>query len=87
MIAVFLVIALFLPSNFGVQRKVEIDVFAEQMYAKVTDLRAWKTWGGWFDRDPNMQVTYTGDIAAVGMKSSWKSEQEGSGEMTITRAY
>ena len=86
-IAVFFVVGLFLPSNFDVQRKVEINASAEQVYTKVADLRAGKTWGVWFERDPNMQVTYTGDVATVGMKSSWISEPEGSGEMTITRAY
>lgn len=84
-IAVFLVVGLFLPSSFDVQRKVEINASTEQVYAKVADLRAWKTWGVWFERDPNMQVSYSGDVASVGMKSSWISEQEGSGEMTITK--
>jgi hypothetical protein len=30
-----------------------------------------------------MQITYTGDVGSVGMKSSWISEAEGSGEMEI----
>jgi hypothetical protein len=31
----------------------------EVVFAQVADLRAWKNWGVWFERDPQMQITYS----------------------------
>lgn len=81
---VLIVVGFFLPSEFSVQRTVVIEAPAEEVYPHIVDLKQWKNWGVWFARDPQMKVTYSGTTAALGMKSSWQSEQEGSGEMTIT---
>lgn len=47
------------------------------------DLKRWKAWGVWFKRDPDMQLTYSGPDRAIGMRSEWRSDTEGNGEMTI----
>jgi uncharacterized protein YndB with AHSA1/START domain len=83
LLVLFFLVGVFLPKHFYVERKLIIDAPAPQVFQHIIDLREWKKWGIWFKRDPNMQVTYSGPDSAVGMKSSWISAQEGSGEMTI----
>ncbi|GGW76575.1 SRPBCC family protein [Alteromonas halophila] len=87
-IAALLIIAVLfgfmLPSHYSVQRSIVIDAPAEEIYPNVVDLRRWQQWGVWFKRDPEMKIDYSGPDRAIGMQSSWISETEGSGEMTIT---
>ncbi|MEC8377591.1 MAG: SRPBCC family protein, partial [Pseudomonadota bacterium] len=56
-----------------------------EVYPYVVDLREWQKWGVWFQRDPNMELNYSGPDRAIGMRSEWKSETEGNGEMEITQ--
>lgn len=82
-VVVLMIIGMFLPSHFTVERSVVINAPADKIYPHIVDLKEWRKWGVWFERDPQMTVDYTGPDSAIGMKSSWQSEQEGSGEMTI----
>lgn len=70
--------------DFKVERSVEINAQPEDIYVHLVDLKAWRKWAVWFQRDPNITVDYTGPDKNIGMKSSWVSESEGSGNMTIT---
>lgn len=72
-----------LPGDYKVSRTISINAPAQQVYAQVVDLKAWKHWGVWFEREPDMPVTYSGPQSAVGMKSAWQSGTQGSGEMTL----
>ncbi|MCC2615846.1 SRPBCC family protein [Aestuariibacter halophilus] len=83
---VLLVIGFMLPSTFKVERTITIDAPASEIYPLVVDLQAWQQWGVWFQRDPQMEVSYTGPDSEVGMRSSWSSESEGSGTMEIIAA-
>lgn len=78
-----ILIGFVLPSEFKVQRSISVDAPAAKVYANVVDLRNWRAWGVWFKRDPDMKIVYSGPESAVGMKSQWISEQEGSGEMEV----
>lgn len=83
-VLLLVIIGFLLPSDFHVQRRITINTPAEKVFPYVVDLKQWRNWGVWFSRDPNMQITYSGVAGEVGHKSSWVSESEGSGEMTIT---
>lgn len=74
----------FIPSGYHVERNIVIEAPVAKVYDQVRDLRHWRHWGVWFDRDPRMTVSYTGPVGGVGMKSVWQSDTEGNGEMTIT---
>lgn len=76
-------IGMLLPSEFRVERSIMIQAPASDIYPHIADLREWRKWGVWFQRDPNMQVEYSGEVGEVGMKSAWQSQQEGSGEMQL----
>ena len=76
----------FLSPKFVVTRSTVIQAPAERVYGFVASPRAWKQWSVWNQRDPKMRIEYSGAEQGTGSKWSWKSESEGNGEMTITRA-
>ncbi|UAA40535.1 SRPBCC family protein [Paraneptunicella aestuarii] len=70
---------------FKVERSLEINASPDKVFSYIVDLKQWKKWGVWYERDPKMQMTYSGPDNQVGMKSEWVSEKEGSGYMEITK--
>jgi len=87
-VAVLLLVAVgfALPSAFRVERSVQIEAPAAEVYALVSSPREWKRWSAWNERDPAMQIEYTGPDAGEGAGWSWKSSTEGNGEMEFTAA-
>lgn len=84
--AVFVGGGLLMPSNFHVQRSVEVVAPPERVYALIETPRAWTTWTVWNQRDPAMKVTYSGPESGVGAAWSWNSETQGNGAMAFTAA-
>lgn len=82
---VFVVVALAaiayaLPSHYRVVRTVDIDAPPSKIYPLVAEVRAWKQWSAWNQRDPNMEIVYAGPPSGVGAQWNWKSKSEGNGE-------
>jgi len=75
------VVGLFIPSTFRVERSVEINAPADRIYDYVVEPRKWKEWSVWTRRDPNMHIVYSGPPFGMGARWSWESKQEGSGNM------
>jgi uncharacterized protein YndB with AHSA1/START domain len=63
---------------------VVIKAKPEAVFALVGDLRRWKEWGAWQERDPGMKSTYSEKAVGVGAWSAWESKTEGNGKMTVT---
>jgi effector-binding domain-containing protein len=86
LVAIYLILCLFGPSTMKVERSIEIKASAEIIKSKITDLKFFnETWSPWTEKDPGMNVTYTGDMGKVGSSMSWVSEKEevGKGSMTF----
>ncbi len=83
-IVVLAAVGLVLPNEYRIERSIVIEAEPNAIYDNVVDLKAWPRWGVWFQRDPNMQVNYAGPDRAIGMRSEWASDSQGSGEMEIT---
>ncbi len=83
---VLVVVSFFTPRTFRVERSVVIQARPEKVYALVAELKAWKDWGVWYERDPAMAVTYSPATTGVGAWTEWKSKSEGNGKATITEA-
>lgn len=75
-----------LPSKFHVERSAQIRAPVEKVYALIADPRQWARWTVWNQRDPQMQMSYSGAPSGVGAKWSWQSGSEGNGAMEFTRA-
>lgn len=77
---------LMLSPQFKVVRTVSVNAPPEKVYALVVDPRRWKQWTVWNERDPAMQITYSGPPEGKGAGWAWKSKTQGDGSMTFTDA-
>jgi uncharacterized protein YndB with AHSA1/START domain len=77
---------LMLPSGFKVSRSVVIDAPPAQVYALVANPHDWVHWSVWNQRDPAMQMSYSGPESGAGAGWAWKSKGEGDGSMQFTAA-
>jgi uncharacterized protein YndB with AHSA1/START domain len=75
-----------LPSAFKVERAVQIEAPAAEVYALIASPREWKRWSAWNARDPAMRIEYTGPDSGLGAGWSWQSATEGNGAMEFTAA-
>lgn len=75
----------FLPSAFEVKRSIEVRAPAPKVYDLVADPRLWAKWSAWNERDPGMDVAFSGPPFGQGARWSWKSKSEGNGSMEFTR--
>ena len=74
-----------MADNFTVERTATMNASPEAVWAKVGDLTQWNDWSPWFEMDPDMENTYTGEPGTVGSTSSWSGNRKvGQGSMTIT---
>jgi uncharacterized protein YndB with AHSA1/START domain len=86
-LAVLLLAAgLLLPSQFKVQRSVEIGAPASKVYPLIAAPAAWSKWSVWNQRDPNMKLEYSGATSGAGARWSWQSVSEGNGAMEFIEA-
>jgi hypothetical protein len=83
---VIVVVSFFTPRTFRVERSIVIQARPEKIYALVAELKSWKDWGVWYERDPAMVVTYSPVTTGVGAWTEWRSKSEGNGKATITEA-
>jgi uncharacterized protein YndB with AHSA1/START domain len=75
----------FLPSKFHVERTIRVSAPAAKVYDHICDPRQWAHWSVWSQRDPKMDIRYSGPLFGQGAKWAWKSASEGSGQMEFTK--
>lgn len=87
-VAVLLLVAVgfALPSAFKVERAVQIEAPAAEVFGLIASPREWKRWSAWNARDPAMRIEYTGPESGLGAGWSWQSASEGNGVMEFTAA-
>lgn len=78
------VAAYFLPRQYRVERSLVIKARADQVFPQFADLRAWKNWGAWQERDPAMKIETSAKSTGAGAWNRWESRTEGNGKMTFT---
>ena len=87
-IAVVLIVAVLaaflFPSTYRVQRATVINARPEIVFNHIGDLKAWKNWSAWHERDPAMKLSYSEPSNGVGAWSAWESKSQGNGKMTFT---
>ena len=86
--ALFVIVGLFLPSKFHVERSAVINAPQEQVFGQGNDVKNWNNWNAWNKMDPNWELTYSEATSGVGASYSWVSENEnvGKGKVTITKS-
>jgi len=71
LILVLVGVAFVLPRSYNIERSATINAKPETIHAQIADLRAWKNWGAWQERDPGMKTEYSTPSTGVG---AWSSE-------------
>jgi uncharacterized protein YndB with AHSA1/START domain len=84
LIGLAVIAAFFFPQNYRVERTAVINAKPDVVFAQISDLKSWKNWSAWHERDPAMKLSYSEKTAGVGAWSAWESKTEGNGKMTIT---
>lgn len=83
LVFVLLVVAFLFPRSYQVERSIIIRAAPQEIFGHVGNLRAWKNWSAWHERDPSMKLSFSEQTSGVGAWSAWESDTEGSGRMTI----
>ncbi len=88
-VAFFLVVGLFLPTGYNIDRTIVINKPVETVYDYVLDFNKRAKWDPWFENDPDGKSNVSGPESAVGSKWSWEGEKIGTGSITIveTKPY
>jgi hypothetical protein len=60
-----------LSPRFTVERSVVVAAPADKVYALVAEPRRWKEWSVWNQRDPAMNMSYSGPASGAGAAWSW----------------
>lgn len=87
LIALALVVALFLPNDYAVEREILINQPKDSVFNYVKYLKNQDKFSVWSKIDPGMKKTFTGVDGTVGATAGWesKNEQVGVGEQEIKK--
>ncbi len=83
-LALLIVVILFQPNTFHVERSITMAAPPAAAFAQVNDFHAWSAWSPWEKLDPNMKRSFDGAASGAGAKYAWQGNNEvGEGRMTI----
>ena len=84
LIAIPLIVALFVPKDYAVEREVVINKSKEQVFAYIKYLKNQDHYSVWATMDPNMKKSYKGTDGTPGFVSAWEGNKDvGTGEQEI----
>ena len=78
------VVGLFLPTSYTVERSIVINAKPEAIHKYVGDLNNWEKWAPWKEEDPTIVVTKGEKTKGEGASQSWVGDS-GDGALTITK--
>lgn len=82
-LALFLIIPLFLPSSFHIERSIIIEKPVSVVFKTATDMNLRSEWDPWLEMEPNAEMKITMNPEIVGSGYSWKGKIIGEGRITI----
>ncbi len=86
-VALLLLVGLFLPRTYRVQRVVTIRTTPETLYGNLAGLRHWPEWTVWNqERDPSVRLEFGSPEVGAGASYRWTGDKLGRGQMALTRA-
>ncbi len=86
LVVLLLVLAIFLPSNYKVERSTTINAPVEKVFIQVADLNNYLKWNPWSQMDKEAKNTITENSQRAGATWSWEGEVVGKGSLTIVKA-
>jgi len=87
LIAIPLIMALFIKSEYAVEREITISKPKQVVFEYVKFLKNQDNYSKWATMDPNMKKDYRGTDGTVGFVSAWESQADsvGKGEQEIKK--
>ena len=87
LIALLVIIVAMRPSEFTIERSIDLNAPAAQAFGYVNDLRQLEKWNPWAKLDPNMKTEFSGAASGVGAMYAWDgNSQVGKGRQTIVES-
>ena len=83
MIVLFLVVAIFMPSEFKLERTITIDCPADFVFWQAADLDNFNKWNTWYEEEPSAYKPIQGN-PGLGQVSEWSGKEVGTGKLTNT---
>jgi hypothetical protein len=84
---VLVVVSLFLPSTYRVERRVTINAKPGAVFPHINTLKLWPEWTAWTtEKYPDMKASLTGPETGMGASYSWEGKSSGRGTLKITRS-
>lgn len=82
-VVLFLIIPIFLPSNFHVERDIVVDKPVDVVFQTAVDMKQRSKWDPWIEMEPEADVTVNMTPEIIGSGYTWKGEVIGEGKVTI----
>jgi Polyketide cyclase / dehydrase and lipid transport len=82
-IATLLIVALFLPGKYQIEKTAIIKNTVSEVMMRVADLNHYAAWNPWQKSDPGAKGTITGTPAQKGHKYAWEGSKVGIGSLTL----
>jgi len=82
-VALFLIIPLFLPSNFHIERTTRIERSIDLVFQTAVDMNKRAQWDPWIEMEPDAEITVETTPEVIGSGYYWKGEVIGEGKITI----
>ena len=82
LVVLILIIGLFLPSSFNVERSVVINMPVDSVFKQVDDFNNYAQWNPWLPLDPEAKTQVSDPCSGVGAQWSWEGEIIGKGQLT-----
>lgn len=82
-----LLISLFLPSRYRVERVAVMRASPEAVFTNINALKYWPEWTAWtVAKYPDMKISFAGPESGVGATYTWDGKSTGHGVLKLTRS-
>lgn len=79
----FFIITLLLPSQYEIEREIEIKAPKTLVYYFINDLHNWKFWDYWYTLDTNQSRKYDGPVMGKNSSFRWESKFQNVGKGSL----
>lgn len=83
LVALFFIIALFLPDRYHVEESIVVERPVEDVYRVLIDHSQFGKWNPWAKIEPTAKTWLEGELGQVGSSYHWDGKELGKGSMTI----
>jgi hypothetical protein len=87
LIAGVLILAVFRPDSFTVERTASIKAPPERIFPYINEFKRWDAWSPWEKKDPGIKRTYGTTTTGKGATYAWEGNKDvGTGRMEIAES-